>query len=83
MDVPPDHSSLKPYVEALFNEPIIVESFCHEHCKKVGRGEKRTTLKSIANTRFVLVLLSRAIDTAEGYKLLKNRCRATDKIFLR
>ena len=83
MQVPPDNSILKTHIEEVFNGSTTVESFCHNNCKKTGRGEKRTTLKSVASTRFIIIILSRAINTGQGFQLVKNQCRSTDDILIR
>ena len=83
ISVPPHQSSFKVYVEQIFNEATVVDSFCSDYCKKAGRGERRHTLKSIANTKYITILLSRAIETAQGFKLVNNQFKSTDTIELR
>ena len=83
MQVPPDQSFLKHYLEQSFNEGSIVESYCQDGCKKKGTGEKRTTLKSVDNSKLIIIILSRAIETNEGYKLVRNRVKSMNGIFIR
>ena len=83
MQVPPDQSNLKNYVEQFFNESVTVDSQCQDGCKQKGRGERRTTLKSIENSKFIVLIFSRAVDSGHGYKLVKNVVTSTDPVKLR
>ena len=55
VDVPPDGSNLNEYVEKNLNDGIIVEYRCEDGCNAQFRAEKRTLLKSVEDTQFLIV----------------------------
>ena len=83
LPVPPDNSSIRSDVEQLFNGSEIVEHNCKDGCKKKGQGEKRTTLKSIRDTKFIILILKRAVPSENGYQLVENRVNCTEPVELR
>ena len=83
MPVPPDQSSLKFQAEQFFNESLIVESQCQDGCKERGLGERRTTLKSCRDSKFIILIFSRAVDSELGYQLVTNSVICTDPINIR
>ena len=83
MQVPPDDSSLKFRAEQFFNESSTVESHCNDGCTQTGEGERRTTLKSTRDSQFIILILSRAVDTELGYELVTNSVISTDPITIR
>ena len=83
MDVPQDQSTLKMSVEDFFNGSTFVDSFCEDGCKFRGVGIRRTELKSTKDTKFIILILSRAINTIDGVRLVSNRVTCTDTINIR
>ena len=83
MPVPPDQSSLKFQAEQFFNESLIVESQCQDGCKERGLGERRTTLKSCRDSKFIILIFSRAVDSELGYQLVTNSVICTDPLTIR
>ena len=83
MPVPPDQSSLKFYAEQFFNESLIVESYCQDGCKERGWGERRTTLKSSRDSKFIILIFSRAVHSEWGYQLNTSSVICTDPIKIR
>ena len=83
MQVPPDQSNLKSYVEDLFNGSSKVDSHCQDGCKMTSLGERRTTLKSARDSKFIILIISRAVDSDHGYQLVKNSVVSTDPIEIR
>ena len=83
MPVPPNQSNLKCYVEQIFNGSTAVETHCQDGCKVLGQGERRTTLKSTKDSKFIILILSRAVAIPEGYKLVTNSVICTDPVQIR
>ena len=83
LPVPPHQSNLKCYVEELFNGTTTVETHCQAGCKVVGQGKRRTTLKSTKDSKFIILILSRAVAIPEGYKLVTNSVISTDPVQIR
>ena len=80
--VPPDNSNLNDYVEDYLNSSCLVGVRCENNCQDFVQAEKRSTLKKSAETEF-LVVLTRAIETLDGFKLIKNKTISTDDVFIR
>ena len=78
LDVPADESSLRINVEHLFNGAEIVDYHCEDGCKKYGYGEKRTTIKNIRDTKFIILILKRAVISETGIHLKDNNVICTD-----
>ena len=83
LDIPQDGSSLRDDVEKLFNGGEVVDYHCEDGCKKYGHGEKRTTLKYIMNTKFIILILKRAIISETGIHLARNNVICTDPVEIR
>ena len=83
MSVPKDGSNLKIYVEQFFNGSSTVETHCQNGCQKLGPGKRRTTLKSTANSKFIQLIFSRAVDSGQGYQLVTNSVVSTDDVEIR
>ena len=83
MQVPEDQSHLKFYVEQFFNESSIVDSHCQEGCRVSGQGTRRTTLKSTRDSKFIILIFSRAVESGHGFHLVTNRLVSTDTLEIR
>ena len=83
MTVPPNDSDMKDYVEDYLNEGLTMGYFCDEGCKKFSDKTKRTTLSSGINAKYLIVILTRGIETLDGYHLVTNKVTATSDISLR
>ena len=81
--VPPDNSSLNDYVEEHLNSSCLVGVRCESACQSVVQAEKRSTLTKNAETDFLVIVLTRAIETVDGFKLIKNKTTSTSDIFIR
>ena len=46
-------------------------------------GEKRSTLASVEESQFITIILSRAIQTLDGYAVNRNKTISTNKTFIR
>ena len=83
MDVPPDGSSLGEFVEDHLMGTCIVDYHCEDGCKVKFHAEKRTSIKSVQETQYIIVILRRSIATDEGITLVENKIDATHDLTLR
>ena len=83
LPVPADQSSLRFDVEKLFNSSETVDYHCEDGCKQRGLGEKRTTLKSVRDSKFIILILKRAVTSDQGYQLVKSKVICTDPVEIR
>ena len=83
MTVPADNSCLNPSLEELLNQSDLVEKVCEDGCQKVVQAEKRTQLTCGEDTRFLIVVLTIAGVTAEGFHILSRKNTSTHEVFVR
>ena len=83
MPVPPNDSDLKDYVEDYLNEGSTLGYFCNEGCKKFSEKTLWTTLTSGIRAKFLIIVLTRGIETLDGYHLVTNKITATNDISVR
>ena len=83
MQVPPDNSNLNDFIEEYLNSSSQVGIFCENGCGSIVHAEKRSTMTSIAETEFFIVILTRAMETLDGFHLNKNKITATNDVFIR
>lgn len=83
MPVPPNDANLKHHVEHFLNEGSKVGSYCDEACKAFSEKDKRTILTRADEAKFFLVLLTRGIETLDGFHLVKNKIKSTENIDIR
>ena len=81
--IPPDGTALKTQVEDYLNEGLTMLYNCEDGCKRITQKTRKMTLTSCAEARFIIVVLSRGIESLDGYTFLKNRIPATDDLSLR
>jgi hypothetical protein len=81
--VPPDGSNLNDYIEDYFNTSSRVGRFCENGCQEFSPSEKRSTISLAAETNFIIVVLTRAIETLDGFQLNRDRVTATNDVFIR
>ena len=62
LEVPKDKSNLNVCVEEYFNTSSLCEIFCEE-CNKLVEKEKRSTLRSTSEAQFIIIILTRAVET--------------------
>ena len=82
MSVPPEGSSLKHYVEDMLNEGSRIVYHC-ESCDTFGEKIKKKTVSNIDEAKFLIVILTRGIETIDGFKLVKNKINSADNISIR
>ena len=83
VSVPEHNSSLSDYVSEYLSTSELVDYFCEHGCKKNVEVEKRSDLTNISEVKFILVILTRGVSTADGYKLIHNEVKATDNLSIR
>ena len=83
LQVPPDGSTLKDYVEDHFNSSTMVGVFCEDGCKKFVQAAKSSRIKDTSDAEFIPVILTRAVETLDGYKLNRNKIISSNDIFIR
>ena len=83
LPVPPNNSNLKDHVEDFLTKELNVGVYCEEGCDAFRQKIKRTAITNIEETKFITVILTRAIETLDGFQLVKNKIDATDDIEIR
>ena len=84
LPVPPNNSNLKKYVEEYLNEETRIDGFCEDQCEIITEKIQKTRV-SIENeeAKFLVIILSRGVQTEDGFKFLKSNVNATEEICLR
>ena len=83
LQVPPDGSNLNDYVEEFFNASSLVGIFCENGCAQFVQAEKSSKISRTAETDYVIVILTRAHETLDGYQLNSNKITATKDVYIR
>ena len=84
MDVPPDGSNMKYFIEDTFNGCTAVEAMCTGSCNQSRMKQKRAELVPSMLSNFIIVILSRGQRTVDdGYHFVTNRVTVTDDINIR
>ena len=83
LDVPPNNSILKDYVEDYFNNRSNFLSYCDGDCQKLSDKITWTSLIRSDEAKFLIVILSRGIQTMDGFTFVKNKIDSTRNIQIR
>ena len=83
LQVPPDNSNLNEYVEEYLNSSSLVGVYCENNCRQLCQAEKSSKVTRNAETEFLIVILTRAVETLDGYQLNRNRTTVTNDILIR
>ena len=83
IDVPPNNFNLSEYVEQTLNDGEVVEYHCEDGCKRRYQADKRTVLKSIKETQFIIVMLRRMIISEYGLEIVPNNINSGEDINIR
>ena len=70
---PADDSSLNDYVEVYFNIRSLEGLKWTDVCQKPVQLEKRSQMTNSDETDFSIIILTRAVQTPNGFKLIKNK----------
>ena len=83
LQVPPDGSNLNDQIEEYFNNSSLIGAFCEIGCKDLVQSEKRSTLTKAAEAEFFTVVLTRAVQTLDGFQINRNKIISTNDVFIR
>ena len=78
-----NNSSLNDQIEEDFNTSSLVGKFCEDGCQNFVQTEKSSRLTLASETEFLILILTRAMETLDGFKLVKNKIATTNDVFLR
>ena len=81
IDVPPNGSKLNQYVENMLNGFIKVDYKCAFGCN-IG-AENRMMIKNSMETEYLIIILRRIIQDAEGRKIVLNMTDSLHNIHIR
>ena len=81
--MPPDNSNLNEYVEEHLNSSTLVGVYCENNCKQLVQAEKSSKVTRNAETEILIIILTRAVETLDGYQLNRNRTTVTNDILIR
>ena len=81
--VPPNGSDLKIYVEKFFNEGSSLWGNCKEGCKIYSQKTERNQLHNSDEAKFLIIILTRGIQTLDGYELVDNKISSTEPVTIR
>ena len=82
LPVPPANSSLSDHIDEYFNNSYMVGVFC-DVCQNLVQVEKSSRMTKIRDTEFLTVILTRAQETLDGFKLVENEVISTNNISIR
>ena len=83
LDVPEDNSNLKDFIEEHFNMSYLTGQNCDDGCKKFNEVEKSFKMTLIDEAEFFIIILTRTVQTLDGFRLNQNKITATDNVFIR
>ena len=81
--VPENDSKLNEYLEEVFNQSDLVTKRCEDGCNRIVQARKQSQLICGKETNFITVILSRWIETDEGFDVNRSRITSTDEVFIR
>ena len=82
LSVPANNSNLNDHIEETYNTASLFGRVC-DGCKQFTQAEVRNQISLASGTKFILILLSRAMNSVEGFFLNDNKVVATDDLFIR
>ena len=80
--VPPNDSNLKDYVEDFLNVGSKLGCYCDEGCKAFSEKMKWTSIVNADEAKFLIVILTRGIETLDGFHLVKNKIKSTEDLII-
>ena len=83
MRVPPHNTSLNDSVEELFNKSTLVGRFCDGKCQRFVQAEKCSKMTLARESEFFVVILTRAVETLDGFKLIESQTIPTADVLIR
>ena len=70
-------------MEEYLNISSLVSIFCEDACQKLCQKEQRTRLTLSSEAEFIVIILTRTVDTMDGMKLIKNKVDSTNDVYIR
>ena len=83
LPVPPTNSDLKDYVEDFLNEGSRFGGHCQEGCNNFTQKMKQTSITRVEDAKFLTIILTRGIETLDGYELVRNKIKSTTNVHIR
>ena len=83
LSVPQDGLSLNTCVEDYLCTSTLEGFFCESGCNKFNQFERRSTVTKTEDTNYIIVILTRAVHTLDGYQLNNTETVATNDIYIR
>ena len=80
--VPPNHTNLNDYIEEHLNTSSLFGKFC-DGCKQFSEAEKSSKITLANETEYLMIILSRALETLDGFKFIDNEINVTNEVFIR
>ena len=82
-EVPPENADLSEYLGYQYNTSELVGVKCESSCNKMVQKEKRMRISNVEETEFITVILTRTMDTEDGYKFNTNNIESTNDLLIR
>ena len=83
IDVPPNNASLSECIEDCFCTSTLNARFCEDGCQEICQAEKRSAINLVEETEFFIIILSRAMETLDGFTLNENQIISTNDVYIR
>ena len=83
MSVPPESSNLNECIEDYFNTSSLEGLNCENVCQNFVQVEKRSQLTLSDETDIFIVILTRAVQTLNGFRLVTNKTTSTNDVYIR
>ena len=83
LEVPPNNSILKEYVEDYFNEKSKSVYRCEDDCQALSEKMRYVSLTNSDEAKYLIVILTRYMDTLDGISLVENKINSTETIVIR
>ena len=81
--VPPNDTNLNDYIEEHLNTASLFGKFCEDGCQKFSEAEKSSKITLARETEYLMIILTRAVDTLDGFKFLENEITVTNEVYIR
>ena len=82
-EVPSENGDLSECLGYQYNTSELIGQICKSSCNKMVQVEKRMRLSSVKETDFITVILTRTMETEDGYKFNTNKIESTNDLFIR
>ena len=83
MPIPPSNSELKHQIEDFLNDKSESEHQCQEGCGDVTKKIKETSITNLEEANFITIILTRGIETMDGFQLINEEVKSTANVNIR